>query len=82
MFRHFVALPGRFVSPIVAARSRLAVAVASGDKERMATVDRPQSTYGGLRGWMANAASRLAVLGEAAGRRFNEVMPKGSMPVR
>lgn len=77
MFRHFVALLGSFVRTIVADRSRLAVAGASGDKEQMATVDRPQSTYGGLRGWMANAASRLAVLGEAAGRRFNEVMPKG-----
>ncbi|MCA0319994.1 MAG: two-component sensor histidine kinase [Proteobacteria bacterium] len=43
----------------------------------MSTIERPQSTYGGLRGLIANFATRFSGLGEAAGRRFNDLMPKG-----
>jgi two-component system osmolarity sensor histidine kinase EnvZ len=43
----------------------------------MSTIERPQSTYGGLRGLIANLASRLSASSDSAGRRFNDMMPKG-----
>ncbi len=43
----------------------------------MSTIERARSTHGGLRGLMANALGRLSSFGDRAGRRFNELMPKG-----
>ncbi|QCI63429.1 ATP-binding protein [Phreatobacter stygius] len=43
----------------------------------MASYDHTRSTYGGLRGLIANAATRLRGFGEVGARRFNELMPKG-----
>ena len=43
----------------------------------MANYDQTHSTYGGLRGFIANAAARLRGLNDMWARRFNELMPKG-----
>jgi len=43
----------------------------------MSTLDRSRSTYGGLRGVLANLASRFTAFSDVSGRRFNELMPKG-----
>ncbi|MBX9990570.1 ATP-binding protein [Phreatobacter oligotrophus] len=43
----------------------------------MSTLDRQRSTYGGLRGVLANLASRFSTFSDLSGRRFNDLMPKG-----
>ncbi|CEJ14158.1 Osmolarity sensor protein EnvZ [bacterium YEK0313] len=43
----------------------------------MANYDQTHSTYGGLRGLIANAGARLRSLNELGARRLNELMPKG-----
>lgn len=43
----------------------------------MASFDPSRSTYGGVRGFIANAATRLRAVAEAADKRFNAMMPKG-----
>lgn len=43
----------------------------------MSIIERARSTHGGLRGLMANALGGLSSFGDRAGRRFNELMPKG-----
>ncbi|MDP2802393.1 MAG: ATP-binding protein [Phreatobacter sp.] len=43
----------------------------------MSTAERARSTHGGLRGLISNLAIRLRVLAETAGKRFNDLMPKG-----
>jgi two-component system osmolarity sensor histidine kinase EnvZ len=43
----------------------------------MSTAERARSTHGGLRGLISNGAIRLRALAETAGKRFNDLMPKG-----
>ncbi|QCK88291.1 HAMP domain-containing protein [Phreatobacter aquaticus] len=43
----------------------------------MASFDQTRSTYGGLRGLIANLATGLTQRAESFARRFNEFMPKG-----
>ncbi|WP_296577223.1 ATP-binding protein [Phreatobacter sp.] len=43
----------------------------------MSTAERARSTHGGLRGLISNGAIRLRAVAETAGKRFNDLMPKG-----
>ncbi len=45
----------------------------------MSTVERARSTYGGLRGLVANASGRLSAFGDRAGRRFQRPDAEGAL---